>query len=293
MDLMHLVDRLEELVASAQKMPIGNRAIIDRRRLLDIIDQMRIAIPEEVREAQAMVLRREEVRREAEEEARIVVARAEEHAAQLVEAHEITEAARRRAQEVAAQAESRLEERIREANEDIQARIDQSRQLARQQMEAADDYARELLSRLHRQLEAFVRSVDSGIRQLEPDRPNAAREAHGEAATAADAAPEGDGTPRFAEDAYPPPLDDEGFDEESSARDEEHEREPVPLRQRAARTERPAEDDELENLLRRHPAPRMPAESESGPRVIDDFANPQLDDDPTRYEDEDDYPPES
>ena len=29
MDLLHLVDRLEELVASAQKMPIGNRAIIE------------------------------------------------------------------------------------------------------------------------------------------------------------------------------------------------------------------------------------------------------------------------
>ena len=30
MDLLHLVDRLEELVAEAQKMPIGNRVIIDR-----------------------------------------------------------------------------------------------------------------------------------------------------------------------------------------------------------------------------------------------------------------------
>ena len=40
MDLLHLVDRLEELIAEAQKMPIGNRVIIDRRRLLDMIDQM-------------------------------------------------------------------------------------------------------------------------------------------------------------------------------------------------------------------------------------------------------------
>jgi len=283
MDLMHLVDRLEELVASAQKMPIGNRAIIDRRRLLDIIDQMRIAIPEEVREAQAMVMRREEIRREAEEEARIIVARAEEHASRLVEAHEITEAARRRAQEVAQQAEARLEERIHEANEDIQSRIDQSRGLARQQMEAADDYARELLTRLQRQLEAFVRSVDSGIRQLEPDRP-----------------------PRPAAPAYadePPrserPLDDEGFaeaeDDDEYATDEHAdslraERAPVPLRQRAERGPGRS-DEELENLLRRNPAPRVPAEAERG--VIDDFANPQLDDDPTLYEGTpDDYSPD-
>ena len=49
MDLLHLVDRLEELVAGAQRMPIGSRAIVDRRRLLDIVDQMRVAIPDEVR----------------------------------------------------------------------------------------------------------------------------------------------------------------------------------------------------------------------------------------------------
>src|SRR5438067_1093361 len=93
MDLMHLVDRLEELVASAQKMPIGNRAILDRRRLLDIIDQMRIAVPQEVREAQEIVAHREALRREAEEDGRILVAQAEERASRLVEAHEITAAA--------------------------------------------------------------------------------------------------------------------------------------------------------------------------------------------------------
>ncbi len=80
MDLLHLVDRLEELVASAQKMPIGNRAILDRRRLLDVVDQMRIAVPQEVREAQDIVAHREAIRREAEEEGRILLAQAEERA---------------------------------------------------------------------------------------------------------------------------------------------------------------------------------------------------------------------
>ncbi|MBM3140422.1 MAG: hypothetical protein FJZ92_09520 [Chloroflexi bacterium] len=277
MDLMHLVDRLEELVAGAQKMPIGNRAILDRRRLLDIIDQMRIAIPEEVREAQEMVLRREEIRREAEEEARIIVARAEERAARLVEAHEVVEAARRRAQEVSAQAEARLEERIRQANEDIQGRLDQSRQLARAQMEAADEYARELLSRLRRQLEAFVRSVDSGIRQLEPERHEG---------------PESGIEPLPAVASAGLALEDEDEDFDDAADDQPEaadagqdtaEREPVPLRR--GRVER-VRDDELENLLRRSPAVRG-ERGERGANVIDDFANPPLDDDPTQREDED------
>ena len=170
MDLLHLVDRLEELVASAQKMPTGNRAIIDRRRLLDLVDQMRVAIPQEVREAQGLVAQRETLQREAEEEARIVVARAEEQAARLIDEHELTEASRQRANEIAAQAELRIEDRIADANRDVQARIDESRRLALQQMETADDYAKELLSRLERQLSAFSSSVRSGIEQLEEPR---------------------------------------------------------------------------------------------------------------------------
>ena len=187
MDLLHLVDRLEEQVATAQKMPIGSRAIVDRRRLLDIIDQMRVAIPLEVREAQDMVAHREALRREAEEEARLIIARAEERAEELVQDHQVTRAARDRAAEIAVQAEARLEERVRQANSDIEVRLAESRELAEQQMRAADEYASELLHRLQRQLLAFVRSVDAGIAQLEPEpqpmgrsrRPGATRDTSG------------------------------------------------------------------------------------------------------------------
>ncbi len=171
MDLLHLVDRLEELVASAQKMPIGSRAIVDRRRLLDLVDQMRIAVPREVREAQDMMVRREMLEREAEEEARTIIARAEQDAARLAEEHAITEAARRRAEEIVQSAEQRLQERIDEANREIQDRLWESRGLAEQQMAAADAYAKELLERLERQLQAFVRSVRAGIEQLDETQP--------------------------------------------------------------------------------------------------------------------------
>lgn len=170
MDLLHLVDRLEELIAEAQKMPIGNRVIIDRRRLLDMIDQMRISVPQEVREARELVSDRDRILRDAEEESSIIVARAEENAARLVEANAITEAARERAQEIADEAENRLTQRVEQANDDIQIRIEESRDLARQQMEAADSYALELLQRLDRQLQAFVGSVQAGIQQVEPER---------------------------------------------------------------------------------------------------------------------------
>jgi hypothetical protein len=60
--------------------------------------------------------------------------------------------------------------RIEEANQDIQDRLADSRQVAQEQLDAADDYARELLERLAKQLRSFTRSVEAGISQLEPVR---------------------------------------------------------------------------------------------------------------------------
>ena len=269
MDLLHLVDRLEELIASAQRMPIGSRAIVDRRRLLDVIDQMRVAIPTEVREARELVERREAFRRDAEEEARLLVAQAEERAARLIDDHQLTRAARLRADELAQDAELQLEGRIGEANADIERRLDESRRLAEQQMAAADQYARELLSRLERQLEAFQRSVHSGLEQLEQpvggEAPTPAAPPLEEAAAdAAAAAARTDAILSATGSRLLDPTEQNGLGGE-----------PAPDRSRSV----------LGSLLGR-PAgaePEPPA-APADPGVIDDFAMPPLDDQPSEEE---------
>jgi hypothetical protein len=267
MDLLHLVDRLEELVAGAQKMPIGNRAIVDRRRMLDLIDQMRIAVPREVREAQDIVAQREGIRREAEEEGRIIVAQAEERAADLVDGHAITEGAKRRAEEIAVEAERRLEEQIDAANRDIQGRLQESRRVAREQMAAADEYARELLIRLERQLQAFQNSVHAGVEQLEPSPatydPGLPLDDRAEDFARAAGPASGLGTP-------PPPTRLDAYQT----------RTPVDYGEPSYGAEEDTDVEELgelEDLLGRQRA--MPVE-DPDPGVIDDFENQPLDDDP-------------
>ncbi len=256
MDLLALVDRLEELVGTAQKMPIGSRAIVDRRRLLDMVDQMRVAIPQEVRDAQEMVASRDSHRREAEEEAGLVIARAEDRAARMVEAHELTEAARKRAAEVAREAERRLEERIQQANSDIEQRIAESRRLASQQMDAADEYARELLERLDRQLQSFVRSVEAGIAQLDTNESS-----------------------RHPLPESPAPEPTEAYTRSM----------PTPLRRDDGNDERSGEptsaSEGLQNLLRRRPRAVEVDRRDRGDEasvVINDFDLPELDDEPSR-----------
>ena len=316
MDLLHLVDRIEELLATAQKMPIGNRAIIDRRRMLDIIDQMRIAIPHEVREAQEIVARRDHVLREAEEDRRLIEAQAQERASRMVESHEISLAARARAEEIAREAERRLQDRIDEANSDISQRIDESRSIAREQMRAADEYARDLLERLERQLGTFTKSVRAGIDQLEPTPQSIARSVpRAEIREAPPLKVQPPPVEREPERPVKRPVDrtpdraperDEERDEHEDRLDrlerERFDRErlesvPPPTMARFDRAPIPFPREEteagLENLLQpRRTRPVSSRETSSEPGVIDDFANEPLDDDPmfrrARRDDDDD-----
>ncbi len=173
MDLLYLIDRLEEQVARAQRMPLGNRAVVDRRELLNTIDQLRVAVPAEVREAREIVAEMDAIRRNTEEEARLMLARAEEQAASLVGDHKVTLAARERAAEIVAEADARAEERDAGANAEMAGRIEESRVVAQQQMAAADEYARRLLTKLDAQLGSFQRSVQSGLDQLTETPPEA------------------------------------------------------------------------------------------------------------------------
>ena len=290
MDLLHLVDRLEELVAGAQRMPIGSRAIVDRRRLLDIIDQMRVAIPDEVRQAREIVAHTGAIRRDSEEEARLVVARAEEQGTHLIDEHHVTRAARLRAEEIAEDAERQLDDRISAANADIERRLDESRRLAEQQMSAADQYAQELLGRLERQLQAFQRSVHSGLEQLsqpldgEPGAeggPAGPDDAAAQAAALTDAILAAAGAaPRSLDEAerraseqgeqYERPLEvgfDDALDGALADPFDSPEGAPPPRRARLG---------ELIRGLEAEPELVPPAD----PGVIDDFAMPPLDDQP-------------
>ena len=54
MDIQFLVERLEALVVNARKVPMTSQIILEQATVLDLIDQLRVAIPEEVRAARTL-----------------------------------------------------------------------------------------------------------------------------------------------------------------------------------------------------------------------------------------------
>ena len=61
MNLLLLLDRLEQMVQEAPRMPIGHRALINAREMLDMIDKIRESLPEEVRRADRLASETERV----------------------------------------------------------------------------------------------------------------------------------------------------------------------------------------------------------------------------------------
>lgn len=208
-DLLHLIDRLEELVGEARRLPIGTASVIDRRRLLDIVDQLRAAVPTEVREAQEVLQRKEEVLAKADEEAAMRMSRADEEVDRRVSESEIAKAAELRGQDIIAEAELQTQKILAEAQTRAEAKRAEGERLAMEQMDEADRYAMEMLRKLEQQLEAFASSVRAGIQTLER-RPEEQTPPPASPSYSAEPAPPAspEQEPALLEDEPSPPSDD-------------------------------------------------------------------------------------
>ena len=147
MDILHLVDRLEELFNESRPVWLTHSVIVDEERMLDLIDQMRVAVPEEIKKAQQIITQRDRILAQAKEEANRTVALAREKAEKQMEQNEMIQSARVLADQI-----------IEEAN----------REAAMTQQEA-DKYILETLSKLEMQMEHLLTQVRNGINTLQSD----------------------------------------------------------------------------------------------------------------------------
>lgn len=117
MDILHLVDRLEELFNESRPIWFTHNVVVDEDRMLDIIDQMRVSIPDEIKKAQQLLTQRDRILAQAQEEANRTVALAREKGDKLVDKDPVTQAAQARADQIIAQARLESEQTKRDADE--------------------------------------------------------------------------------------------------------------------------------------------------------------------------------
>lgn len=166
MDILHLVDRLEELFNNSRPIPMTRNVIVDEERMLDLIDQMRVTIPDEVKKAQQIMAQRDRILAQAQEEANRTLALAREKSKQLVERDALVQAAKARADEIIKQAEREAEITRREA----------------------DNYVIQTLTRIEAELERLLNQARNGIVALQSISENGISEDEGEETVAKETA---------------------------------------------------------------------------------------------------------
>jgi len=155
------------MVAEGRRMPIGAGVVLDRRRLLDLVDQMRAALPNEIKEAEDILNRRNEVLQRGQEEADIKLRRAQEQVDDLLSHDTLVREAQARADMLVREAEARGDRMLADAEMQGKARRAEAEKLANEQMDEADRYATEMLRRLEDQLQSFTKNVRTALDSLE------------------------------------------------------------------------------------------------------------------------------
>ena len=147
MDILHLVDRLEELFNNSKPIPLSRSVVVDENSFMDIIDQMRISIPDEIKKAQQVIAQKDRILAQAQEEANRTVSIAREKSERMVEKSDIYQSAQTKADDITRQA-----------------------QLVAQQTQHDDDrYVADTLVGLERELKRVLNQVENGIKALQPE----------------------------------------------------------------------------------------------------------------------------
>ena len=144
-DILHLLDRLETQLSKGWRLPFTSNLVIDEDAFLDVIDQMRISIPEEVKQAKRLAAERDRVLDQSRQEADRIVATAQQQVVSLTSEHEVVKSAQEIAEEIIAEAN-------RSAGE-VRAE--------------ADVYVMDVLSDMEEQLLRLITTVRNGIQQVE------------------------------------------------------------------------------------------------------------------------------
>ena len=136
-------------------MPVSGNVLIDKKRAIELVDQLRLAIPQEVRSAEEVLSQKDHIINQAQVDARRTKAHAEDEFRERLEQSELV-----------ALAESRAQETILEAEQRATRMLDQSEAEARARRTEADSYALSSLRSLEKELTGLSGSVRKGIEVL-------------------------------------------------------------------------------------------------------------------------------
>lgn len=145
MEIFTLLETLEDILERSKGVPFSNKSIIDKEEILEIIKEVRLKLPEEMKQAKWVKEERQRILVEAQKEADDIVKEAENRIISMIDEHEITRKAYEKKAEI-----------IETANE-----------MSREISKGTKDYADNILSGLEVALEDALKIIQNNRKELQ------------------------------------------------------------------------------------------------------------------------------
>ncbi len=110
MEIMELIDSLEDAIDKGGKLPFAGKCLLDKEELLEIIAEIRLKLPDDLKQAKWVKEERQRIIVEAQKEANQIIKGAEDKIVSLINEHEITKKAQDKATEIMTHAQKRSRE---------------------------------------------------------------------------------------------------------------------------------------------------------------------------------------
>lgn len=145
----HLLDRVAELIEQARPMPLSTSVVINKDETLELLEEARVRLPEELRAARWLLKEREEFLARVQREGDDILDEARGQAERMVQRTEVVKAAEQRARQLVDDAEA------------------QARQIRHQ----VEDFCDQKLAGFQSALDKISQAVDSGREKLQATLP--------------------------------------------------------------------------------------------------------------------------
>lgn len=146
-NLIILLDKLEDLIEQAPEIPLTGRVLLDADEVLDLLERIRNAVPEEVKRAEIVSIEKERMLQDARQQAEKIISDAKKEAVKYIKDSEIYKQAQAEAKKILEEAHEKAEELKLHSNE----------------------YAKNVLSELEEQLQKTLTVVTNGKVLLSKD----------------------------------------------------------------------------------------------------------------------------
>ncbi len=144
MEIFTLLETLEDLLERSRAIPFSGKAIVNKEEMLEIIKEIRLKLPDELKQAKWVKEERQRIIEEAQKEADGIVKEAENRIISMIDEHEIT----------------------RKAYEQKAEIIETANEMSREISKGTKDYADNVLLELESTLEEALKTIQNNRKEL-------------------------------------------------------------------------------------------------------------------------------